>query len=334
MNLAPHLSFGNRVECNHFIELKEIEDLHSYFSQESPRDYLVLGGGSNLLFVNSKTELDILLMSIKGKEIVLEDSEYDLVEVAAGENWHELVLWSLDQNYGGLENLSLIPGTVGAAPIQNIGAYGVELKDVLHSVNVYDIKEKRSFVLHKSECGFAYRDSIFKSFHKGKFIITGITLKLKKKDFDIKASYGAISTELQNRNIDNPSPKDISDVVIHIRQTKLPDPKVLGNSGSFFKNPIVPKSKLKEIELDYETVPNYPVDDSLVKLPAGWLIEKAGWKGKKVGNVGCHKNQALVIVNYGGASGQEIWSHAQNVQKSVQEKFGIELSPEVNLIEK
>lgn len=333
MNLAPYLSFGNSVECNHFIELKEIEDLHNYFIQESIRGFLVLGGGSNMLFVNSKTELDILLMDIKGKEVVLKEEDYDLVEVSAGENWHELVLWSLEQNYGGLENLSLIPGTVGAAPIQNIGAYGVELKDVLHSVNVYDIKEKRSFVLHKSECGFAYRDSIFKSFHKGKFIITGVILKLKKNNYDIKADYGAILTELEKRNIVSPSPKDISDVVIQIRQTKLPDPKVLGNSGSFFKNPIVPKAKLTEILQQYESVPNYPVDEELVKLPAGWLIEKAGWKGKQVGNVGCHKNQALVIVNYGGASGKEIWDHAQNVRNSVQEKFGIELKPEVNLIE-
>lgn len=322
------------MECENFIELNDISDLHNYFVDPTPNEYLVLGGGSNMLFVNAKTVLDILLMSILGKEIVLENEEYDLVEISAGENWHELVLWSLEQGYGGLENLSLIPGTVGAAPIQNIGAYGVELKDVLHSVNVYDIKEKRSFTLHNSECGFSYRDSIFKSFHKGKFIITGVTLKLRKNNFKINAGYGAISSELEKRKISNPSPKDISDVVIEIRQTKLPDPKVLGNSGSFFKNPIVAKSKLEQIQKNFESVPNYPVDDDQVKLPAGWLIERAGWKGKQVGNVGCHKNQALVIVNYGGATGQEIWDHALRVQDSVNKQFGIELTPEVNLIAK
>lgn len=334
MNLAPYLSFGNSVECENFIEFKDISDLHRYFVDSSPNEYLVLGGGSNMLFVNSKTELDVLLMSILGKELVLEREEYNLVEISAGENWHDLVLWSLDKGYGGLENLSLIPGTVGAAPIQNIGAYGVELKDVLHSVNVYDIKEKRSFVLHNSECGFAYRDSIFKSFHKGKFIITGITLKLRKKNFKINAGYGAISAELEKRKISNPSPKDISNVVIEIRQTKLPDPKVLGNSGSFFKNPIVDKSILQKIKTNFENVPNYPVDENQVKLPAGWLIEQAGWKGKQIGNVGCHKNQALVIVNYGAATGQEIWNHALRVQDSVNKQFGIELTPEVNLIKK
>ena len=334
MNLAPYLSFGNSVECKNFIEVKDIEDLHNYFLDRGSRDYLILGGGSNMLFVNSKTELDILLMSIMGKELVLQQEDYDLVEVCAGENWHELVLWSLEQGYGGLENLSLIPGTAGAAPIQNIGAYGVELKDVLHSVNVYDIKEQRSYVLHNSECGFAYRDSIFKSSDKGKFVITGITLKLRKENFLISAGYGAISGELEKRNIADPTPKDISDIVIDIRQHKLPDPKVLGNGGSFFKNPIVNKDLLSEIQKKYETVPNYPVDEEHIKLPAGWLIEKAGWKGKQIGNVGCHKDQALVIVNYGGASGQELWDHAMKVKESVLQKFQIELTPEVNLIRK
>lgn len=335
MNLSSHLSFGNSVECNTLIEINDVTDLHDYFDKNQSNDFLVLGGGSNMLFINDKTNLDILLMSIKGKVVIVEEQDYDLVEISAGENWHELVLWSIEQGYGGLENLSLIPGTVGASPIQNIGAYGVELKDVLHSVNVYDIKEKRSFVLHQSECEFSYRDSIFKSSSKGKFIITGITLKLKKSDFDIKASYGAISNELESRGILEPTPKDISDVVIDIRNTKLPDPKVLGNSGSFFKNPIVSKSILEELLTKFEKVPNYPVsDETKVKLPAGWLIERAGWKGKRVGDVGCHKDQALVIVNYGGASGQEIWSHALTVQESVFKQFGIQLTPEVNLIEK
>lgn len=334
MNLAPYLSFGNAVECNSFIEIKDIQDLHHYFEKDHGKDYLILGGGSNMLFLNEKTSLQILLMSIYGKEVILSEDDYDLVEVCAGENWHELVLWSIEQGYGGLENLSLIPGTVGAAPIQNIGAYGVELKDVLHSVNVYDIKEKRSFVLHQSECEFAYRSSIFKTTQKGKFVITGITLQLKKQNFDIKASYGAITAELDSMKVSNPSPKDISDAVITIRNSKLPNPKILGNSGSFFKNPIVEKSVLEKIEQNYEQVPNYPVDEKYVKLPAGWLIEKAGWKGKRIGNVGCHKDQALVIVNYGGATGEEIWQHALKVKESVNAQFGIELEPEVNIIAK
>ena len=334
MNLAPYLSFANDVECERLITISDVKDLHQYFDSAEGKDYLVLGGGSNMLFLQDKTSLDILLMSIKGKELVAKEEEYDLIEVCAGENWHELVLWSIENGYGGLENLSLIPGTVGAAPIQNIGAYGVELKDLLHSVNVYDIKEKRSFVLHNNECDFSYRTSIFKTTQKGKFIITGVTLKLKKKNFEIKASYGAISSELASRNITDPSPKDISDIVIDIRNKKLPNPKVLANSGSFFKNPIVPISVFKEIDSNYESVPNYPIDEKVIKLPAGWLIEKAGWKGKVVGNVGCHKNQALVIVNYGGATGQEIWNHAKAVKESVFEQFGIELVPEVNLIEK
>jgi len=331
-DLSPFLSFGNKVECQNLIRIAELEQLHDYFTSWSGNPYLVLGGGSNVLFNIEKTALEILLIETKGIEILIQNEHSDLIEVAAGENWHDFVIWSIEQGYGGIENLSLIPGTVGAAPIQNIGAYGVELKDVLHSVNVYDIEKKHSFSLHKSECNFGYRDSIFKTTHKGKFIITGICLELTKTQHKKTLSYGAIQKELESQKITDPSPKDISDVVIKIRSSKLPDPKVLGNGGSFFKNPIVPKSKLEELLQENETVPNYPAPDDQIKLPAGWLIEKAGWKGKKIGNVGCHKDQALVIVNYGNATGTEIWNHALNVQDSVLEKFGIELTPEVNLI--
>ncbi|MCL4159783.1 UNVERIFIED_CONTAM: hypothetical protein GTU68_050050 [Idotea baltica] len=293
---------------------------------------MVLGGGSNVLFNTDKTSLDILLIETKGIEILVQNENSDLIEIAAGENWHEFVLWSIEKGYGGIENLSLIPGTIGAAPIQNIGAYGVELKDVLHSVNVYDIEKKHSFTLHKSECKFGYRDSIFKTTHKGKFIITSICLELTKSKHKITVNYGAITKELEANSIIDPTPKQISDTVIKIRSSKLPDPKVLGNGGSFFKNPIVPKAKLDELLSEYENVPNYPAADDLVKLPAGWLIEKAGWKGQRIGDVGCHKDQALVIVNYGNATGAEIWNHAMKVQNSVQEKYGIKLTPEVNLI--
>ncbi len=331
-NLSSYLSFGNRVDCQKVIHITEVENLKSYFDSWNGKPYLVLGGGSNVLFIHDTTELEILLLETKGIEVLVEGEQTDLIEVAAGENWHNFVLWSIENGYGGIENLSLIPGTVGAAPIQNIGAYGVELKDVLHSVNVFDVEKKHSFTLHNSECGFGYRDSIFKRSHKGKFIITGICLELTKQNHRTKTHYGAIAQELESLDIVQPSPKNISDVVIKIRSSKLPDPKVLGNGGSFFKNPVVPKTTLEELQQEFETVPNYPAEDGKVKLPAGWLIEKAGWKGKRVGNVGCHKDQALVIVNYGGATGAEIWDHAMNVQKSVLDKYGINLTPEVNLI--
>ncbi len=333
LDLSPYLSFGNTVQCSSFFKINKTQDLEDYFTNSIGKGYLILGGGSNVLFLKEKTGLDILFISLKGKHVVLEEDAYDLVEFSAGENWHESVIWSLDQGYGGIENLSLIPGTIGAAPIQNIGAYGVEIKDVLHSVNVFDTKEKRSFILHNSECKFAYRDSIFKSKHKGKFVITAVTLKLKKSDYNINATYGAIGQKLIHKGIDKPSPKDISDLVIDIRKTKLPDPKELGNGGSFFKNPVVKNSVLHQILKMYSEVPHYPINENYSKLPAGWLIEKVGWKGKRVGNVGCHKDQALVIVNYGKATGQEIWNHALNVQASVNEVFGISLIPEVNIIE-
>ena len=331
-NISSHLSFGNAVECQKLIHISDLNQLQEYFENSSGNPYMVLGGGSNVLFNTDKTALEILLIETRGIEVLIKNKKTDLIEIAAGENWHNFVLWSIDQGYGGIENLSLIPGTVGAAPIQNIGAYGVELKDVLHSVNVYDIKRQHSFTLHKSECNFAYRESIFKTTHKGKFIITSICLELTKEDHKVKVNYGAISKELNDQKITNPTPKQISDTVIKIRSSKLPDPKVLGNGGSFFKNPIVSKAKLNELLEEYEMVPNYPATDDSVKLPAAWLIEKAGWKGKRVGNVGCHKDQALVIVNYGGATGSEIWNHAMNVQDSVLKKYGIKLTPEVNLI--
>lgn len=333
-DLSPFLSFGNQVECQELIRISDIDQLHEYFKSWTGNEYLVLGGGSNVLFNIDKTQLEILLIETKGIEVLVQNKSTDLIEVAAGENWHDFVNWSIENGYGGVENLSLIPGTVGASPIQNIGAYGVELKDVLHSVNVYDIEKKHSFTLHHSICNFGYRDSIFKTSQKGKFIITGICLELTKSEHKINTNYGAISQELEAQKITSPTPKDISKAVIKIRSRKLPDPKVLGNGGSFFKNPIVPKSKLEELIKDYDTVPNYPAKNSQVKLPAGWLIEKAGWKGKRVGNVGCHIDQALVIVNYGSATGAEIWEHALNVQSSVIDKFGIKLTPEVNLISK
>ena len=331
-DLSPFLSFGNHVECEKLIRISDINELHDYFQSWSGNAYMVLGGGSNVLFNVEKTQLEILLLETKGIELLIQNETTDLIEVAAGENWHNLVLWSIENGYGGIENLSLIPGTVGAAPIQNIGAYGVELKDVLHSVNVYDIEKRHSFTLHASECKFGYRDSIFKTSHKDKFIITNICLELTKTEHNINAKYGAISSELEAQKIKNPTPRNISDIVIKIRSSKLPDPKVLGNGGSFFKNPIVDKEKLEELLKDYDSVPNYPAAEDRVKLPAGWLIEKAGWKGKRIGDVGCHKDQALVIVNYGEATGTEIWEHALKVQASVLEKYGIELTPEVNLI--
>lgn len=333
VDISSYLSFGNKVSCSRLIHIESKFDLAQYFDENQNSDYLILGGGSNMLIAKSKLDMDVLLMSNLGKEVTFEYDDYDLIKVSAGENWHNLVLWSIENNYGGLENLSLIPGTVGAAPIQNIGAYGVELKDILVAVDLFEIKTGNFLNLHASECGFGYRNSIFKSSNKGQFIITDITLNLKKANFEFNTSYGAIQQRIEELGKTDLRPKDISDIVISIRQSKLPDPKVLGNGGSFFKNPIVDDKTFKSIYSQYQDMPFYKLDDGNIKIPAGWLIEKSGWKGKRIGNVGCYEKQALVLVNYGDANGEELWEHAMKVQNSVKEKFDILLSPEVNLIQ-
>lgn len=321
-------SFQIDVNLDCLIEIEDYADLDAL---DLDSGFKILGGGSNVLMV-SDLKKPLVHICIKGKEILKEEDDYVLVKLAAGENWHEAVLWAIEQGYGGIENLSLIPGKCGAAPMQNIGAYGVEIKDVLHSVYVYDIENAYHKIFHASECGFGYRSSNFKTIWKDKFIITAIVLRLSKDGHHvINTSYGAIKNSLEQNNISEPGIGDVSKAVIEIRQSKLPDPKVIGNAGSFFKNPIVAKELYDKIAVDYPGMPAYPAGDK-IKLAAGWLIEQCGWKGlKEDSGAGSYKDQALVLVNHGTAKGEDILAIAKKIQHSVSERFGVDLEPEVNI---
>lgn len=294
-----------------------------------PATHLILGGGSNILFTKDFEGL-VVHNKIEGIELVEDVEETVLIRVGGGVVWHELVLWCIEQGYAGLENLSLIPGSVGAAPIQNIGAYGVELKDVFDSLEAINLSTGALEVLNFQDCAFGYRDSIFKNEAKGKYFITRVLLRLPKQaDFNI--SYGAIQQVLEQSK--RPlSIRSISNAVIQIRTQKLPDPKKIGNSGSFFKNPIVDNIIIDLLKKIYPSVPAYPIDNKNSKLAAGWLIDQLGWKGYRKGDAGVHKNQALVLVNYGNAKGSEIWELAEEIQASVYKKFEILLEPEVNVL--
>lgn len=274
----------------------------------------------------------VIQLDLKGiSEQIINENEV-LVTAKSGENWHEFVQFCLNKNYGGLENLSLIPGNVGTSPMQNIGAYGTEIKDVFVSCKVLNLETLEIEEFDNEKCRFGYRDSIFKQEGKGKYVILEVTFKLTTKNHLIKTEYGAIKGELEKMSVDNPTIQDVSKAVIHIRQSKLPDPKVIGNAGSFFKNPTISKEQFQEVQIKYPEIPHYPSGD-LVKVPAGWLIEQCGWKGKQIGNVASHKLQALVIVNAtGNASGREIFDFSSLIIDSVKEKFGIELEREVNII--
>lgn len=289
----------------------------------------ILGGGSNILITQDQ-DAYILKNEIKGIEIIDEDADEVLVKVGAGENWHNLVLWTISQNLSGIENLALIPGCVGAAPMQNIGAYGVEQKSVFHSLKAIDLQEGTSKLFFREECKFGYRESVFKNELKGRYIITHVNY-IFSKNHNLNTSYGAIDKKLEENGITNPTIADVANAVISIRQSKLPDPKVIPNTGSFFKNPIVLKTELDRIKKNHPAVVSYPVDDQHVKIPAAWLIEQAGYKGKQDGDAGIHKNHALVLVNYGTATGDEMLSFAKKVQEGVEATFGIKLVPEVNI---
>ena len=326
-------TFGIEAYAKYFFEFKTIEELKKILSlpEYKNEEKLLLGGGSNLLFVNEKFNGLVLQNKIKGIEITEENEENLIIKAGAGESWHELVLYSISKNYGGLENLSLIPGTVGAAPMQNIGAYGVEIKDVFDSLEAFEIATGTIKTFTLADCQFGYRSSVFKHSQKGKYIILNVSFKLSKKTtFNI--TYGAISDTLKEMGIADLSVKAISDAVIKIRQSKLPDPKVIGNAGSFFKNPEIPNDLFEKLKVNYSTMPFYPASSGMTKIPAGWLIEQCGWKGKVIGQAGVHKNQALVLVNYGSAKGIEIKALSIEIQKSVTEKFGIDLEAEVNFI--
>ena len=303
-------------------ELSKILDEPHFFNLPK----LFLGGGSNILLCSDYEGL-VVLIDLKG----ISDLGYGMIKVQAGENWHDFVLWSINNGYNGIENLSLIPGNVGAAPIQNIGAYGVELKDVFIELEAFHIDSKEIHLFNRESCHFAYRDSVFKNDLNGKYVILSVTIQLRE-DGLVNSSYGSIVDVLNQKSIYNPSPKDVSEAVIFIRSSKLPDPKEIGNSGSFFKNPVIPKSHFEDIKKEYADVPSYLVNDREVKVPAAWFIEKAGWKGKRIGNYGVHNKQALVLVNYGGANGNDIYKLAQDIQSSIKDKFGIPLQMEVNVI--
>lgn len=332
VSLKTFNTFGIDVNAKYFISVSNKVELIEALQLPQFSEYFVLGGGSNMLLTRD-IEIPVLHINFKGIEAGPVSSQGQIsVSVQAGENWHDFVLWCIEHNYGGVENLSLIPGNVGTSPIQNIGAYGVELKDVFSHCTAIDIETQEEKVFYLKDCQFGYRNSIFKNEAKGKYIITSVDFILKYKLHEINTSYGAIQQELERHNITEPTIKDVSDAVIAIRQRKLPDPKEIGNSGSFFKNPVIPKAAFEVLQEKYPNTPHYVVSDTEIKVPAGWLIEQCGFKGKRFGDAGVHKDQALVLVNYGNAKGAEILALAKKIQKTVLDTFNIAIEAEVNVV--
>lgn len=324
-------TFGLSAKAHCFAEAQTLEELKALLAlKEHPRKF-ILGGGSNMLLTKDIDAL-VIHVNLKGKMVMAENERFVELKAMAGENWHNLVLWTLEQGYGGLENLSLIPGNTGTAPIQNIGAYGVELKDSFVSCEAMDRKTLQMVTFTNAECQFGYRDSIFKNEAQDRYVITSVTLQLTKKDHVKHTAYGAIEAELEKQGIAEPSIKDISNAVIAIRSAKLPDPKELGNSGSFFKNPVLTREAFEIFREQYPHAPHYELTDGSFKVPAGWLIEQCGYKGKRFGDAGVHEHQALVLVNHGNATGQELLALADNIMATVEEKFNIRITPEVNII--
>lgn len=334
VSLKPYNTFRIGATTRYWVDINHEEDLQTLLQLTEFIDSqkLILGGGSNILLCQNFDGL-VIKMNIQGIDVLREDDSHVYIKVGAGVNWHELVQFCVQQGYAGMENLSLIPGTVGAAPMQNIGAYGVELEQVFESLTAIHIVtgEKRTF--NHSDCGFGYRESVFKRELKGQYIITSVTFQLDKLP-TFHTRYGAIQETLAEMGVTESdlSIQSISEAVIRIRRSKLPDPAQIGNAGSFFKNPEIPKAQFEALQNQYPTLPGYPIGDTIVKVPAGWLIEQAGWKGYRAGDAGVHVNQALVLVNYGNATGNEILTLAKQIQESVLTKFGISISPEVNVI--
>nr|WP_298993679.1 UDP-N-acetylmuramate dehydrogenase [uncultured Polaribacter sp.] len=329
ISLKNYNTFGIDVTAKRFICIDSVYQLKELLKVE--KDIFLISGGSNMLLTKNIEKL-VVHIDIKGVSIDHENENEVFLTVNAGENWHEFVLWCVDNNYGGLENLSLIPGNVGTCPIQNIGAYGVEVKDTITKVETLHIETGKLVQFSNEECKFGYRNSIFKNEVKGNYIITSVSFKLTKQNHNFNTSYGAIETELTSKNITKPNLKNISDAVIAIRKSKLPDPKEIGNSGSFFKNPVITKAHFLTLQKTYPEIPSYIVSENQVKVPAGWLIEKAGFKGKRFGDFGVHKKQALVLVNYNNATGKDIYNLAETIQKEIKSKFDIKLEIEVNVI--
>lgn len=330
ISLKEYNTFGIDVNAKRFVSITSVYQLQQLIKEE--KDIFLISGGSNMLLTK---DIETLVVHINFKGISIDQQNHNdvYITVNAGENWHEFVLWCVSLNYGGLENLSLIPGNVGTCPIQNIGAYGVEVKDTITKVEAIEIKTGKLVSFSAEECQFGYRNSIFKNKAKGKYILTSVSFKLTKNNHKLNTSYGAIESELSSKGITNPTIKDISDAVITIRQSKLPDPKEIGNSGSFFKNPVISKEHFEKLQKNYPDIPSYVISDTEIKVPAGWLIEQSGFKGKRFGNYGVHEKQALVLVNYGDASGKKIYELAQKIQRTIKDTFDINLEIEVNIIQ-
>jgi len=331
-SLRDYNTFGIDAYAKYFAAFNSVDDLQSLLQSGEYKNEpkLFLGGGSNILFTKKFDGL-VLKNEIDGIKIIHEEEKYIYVKVGAGVNWHQFVLYCIHKNLAGVENLSLIPGNVGASPMQNIGAYGVEIKDVFFSLEAYHVLENRIITFTLNDCEFGYRESVFKKKYKDQFVILDVTFRLNKiPHYNI--SYGAIEDELKKMQVEKLSIKAISDAVINIRTSKLPDPKIIGNAGSFFKNPEINSQRLEHLLLTEPAMPSYKITDNSFKIPAGWLIEKCGWKGYRNGDVGCYDKQALVLVNYGNARGSEIFNLSEEIRKSVYNEFGIMLQREVNII--
>lgn len=329
-NLKHLNTFGLDAHAAYYARFQTVEELIGLLNQLPTADYMILGGGSNVLFTTDYWGT-LLHNHIQGIEVVREDDAHVWVKAGGGVVWHEFVLHCIGQNWGGIENLSLIPGSVGASPMQNIGAYGVEIKDVFDSLEALEVSTGSLHAFDREACRFGYRESVFKRELKNQYVITSVTFQLDKQHH-IHTAYGAINDELSAMGISTPTIRDVSNAVIRIRQSKLPDPKEIGNAGSFFKNPVVPNSVVESLKKHYPAMPVYPVDEVTSKVPAGWLIEQDGWKGKRFDDYGVHAKQALVLVNYGGATGKQIYDLSGQIIDSVKQHFGIELEREVNMI--
>jgi UDP-N-acetylmuramate dehydrogenase len=328
--LKAYNTFGISVNAKRFIEVTSVYELQQLLKTE--KELFLLSGGSNMLLTKNIEKL-VVHVNIKGISIDKEDENNVYLTVNAGEDWHEFILWCISNEYGGVENLSLIPGNVGTCPIQNIGAYGVEVKDIITKVEGLETSTGKLVSFSNTACKFGYRNSIFKNTHKGKIILTSVGFKLTKKEHQLNTSYGAIEKELASKKILKPTLKNVSDAVIAIRKSKLPDPKEIGNSGSFFKNPVISKEEFVKLQKANPNIPNYVVSENEIKIPAGWLVEQSGFKGKRFGDAGVHEKQALVLVNYGNASGKEIYQLAQKIQETVFKNFKISLEIEVNVMQ-
>lgn len=331
ISLKSFNTFGIDVAAKHFVSVSSLSELISALQLDQYQNKFILGGGSNILLTKPINAL-VIHINLKGITILSEKNNTVLIEAQAGENWHEFVLWTLEHNFGGLENMSLIPGNVGTAPIQNIGAYGVELKDRFVSCQALNLETLELETITKDACNFGYRNSIFKQHSKGKYVIISVVFELTTTQHTLQTNYGAITSQLTAMNVITPTIQTISQAVIAIRESKLPNPKEIGNSGSFFKNPIIPVTEFKELQQNFPNIPSYAVSATEVKIPAGWLIETAGFKGKTFNNYGVHKNQALVLVNYGGANGKDILALSQLIQKTIYRIFNISIEAEVNIL--